>query len=59
MDFVKREESNIMDEENYKIYMENVSTKKNIFVFADIMNVKFNRLLSYFILSFLINYEIM
>lgn len=58
MDFVKREESNIMDEENYKIYMENVSTKK-FFVFPDIMKVKFNRLLSYFILSFLINSEIM
>lgn len=48
MDFVKREESNIMDEENYKIYMENVSSKF-FFVFAYvIMNVKLDRLLSLF-----------
>lgn len=30
MDFVKREESNLIDEENYKIYMESVSKYLNL-----------------------------
>lgn len=26
MDFVKREDQNVIDEENYKVYMDNVSS---------------------------------
>ena len=37
MDFVKREESNLIDEENYKIYMESVSNFLILFAILEVL----------------------